>query len=113
MNDSPDLYAAIRPDLVALAGTLVERSEKLLRERGDFLPHAAVISQDGKLTMVGAMCSTPKGFANAWHILPMLHDGLRSMANEKPLRAVAIADQESDPVGGNEARRWIGTAFKR
>ena len=24
-----------------------------------------------------------KGFANAWHILPMLYDGLRAMANEK------------------------------
>ena len=92
MNNSPDLYAAIRPDLVALAGPLVERSEKMLRERGDFLPHAAVLTHDDKVTMVGAMCSTPKGFANAWHILPMLYDGLRAMANEKQLRAVAIAE---------------------
>jgi len=92
LNTSPDLYAAIRPDLVALAGPLVERSEKLLRERGDFLPHAAVLTQEGKVMAIGAMCSTPKGFANAWHILPMLYDGLRSMANERQLRAVATAE---------------------
>lgn len=92
MDKSPELFAAIRPDLVALADPLAERSEKLLRERGDFLPHAAVLTGEGKVTMVGAMCSTPKGFANAWHILPMLHDGLRSMANERQLRAVAIAE---------------------
>ena len=92
MNRSPELFASIRPDLVALADPLAERSEKLLRERGDFLPHAAVLTSDGKLTMVGAMCSTPKGFANAWHILPMLYDGLRAMANEKELRAVGIAE---------------------
>ena len=28
-------------------------------------------------------------------------------------QAVAIADQESDPVGGAEAQRWVGTAFRR
>ncbi len=92
MNNSPELYAAIRPDLVALAGPLAERSERLLRERGDFLPHAAVLNGEGKVTMIGAMCSTPKGFANAWHILPMLYDGLRAMSNEKDLRAVAVAE---------------------
>ena len=65
----------IRPDLGALAGPWLERSEKLLREHGDFLPHAAVLTSEGKVTMVGAMCSTPQGFANSWHILPMLYDG--------------------------------------
>ena len=92
MKHSPELYAAIKPDLGTLAGSLVERSEKLLRESGDFLPHAAVLTAAGKVTMVGAMCNTRDGFANSWHILPMLHDGLRAMANEKDLLAVGIAE---------------------
>jgi hypothetical protein len=104
LNRSPELFAAIRPDLVALADPLAERSEKLLRERGDFLPHAAVLTTDGKLTMVGAMCSTPKGFANAWHILPMLYDGLRAMANEKELRAVGIAECVQEIPGIEKTR---------
>lgn len=92
MNKSPELYALVKPDLGALAGPLAERSEKLLLERGDFLPHAAVLTSDGKVTMVGAMCNTREGFANAWHILPMLHDGLRAMSNEKDITAVGIAE---------------------
>jgi len=104
LNKSPELFAAIRPDLVALAGPLAERSEKLLLERGDFLPHAAVLTGEGKVMMLGAMCSTPKGFANAWHILPMLYDGLRAMANEKELRAVAIAECVEEIPGIEKTR---------
>jgi hypothetical protein len=92
MNDSTILYDDLKPDLGALAGPLVERCEQLLRARGDFLPHAAVLTSDGKVRMVGAMCNTPDGFANSWHILPMLHDGLRAMANENDLLAVGIAE---------------------
>ena len=92
MNKSPELYALVRPDLSALAGPLAERCEKLLRDSGDFLPHAAVLTGEGKVTMVGAMCNTREGFANSWHILPMLYDGLRAMANEKDLRAVGVAE---------------------
>ena len=92
MSTSAELYAVVRPDLVSLATPLSERSEKMLRERGDFLPHAAVLTSDRMLTMVGAMCNQRDGFANSWHILPMLHDGLRAMANEKDILAVAVAE---------------------
>jgi len=104
VNNPPELFALIRPDLVALVGPLAERSEKLLCERGDFLPHAAVLTDEGKVTMLGAMCSTPKGFANAWHIMPMLYDGLRAMCNEKPLRAVAIAECVEEIPGIDKTR---------
>jgi hypothetical protein len=92
MNTSAELFAVIRPDLVSLASPLSARSEKMLCEHGDFLPHAAVLTSDGTVTMVGAMCNTRDGFANSWHILPMLHDGLRAMANEKDILAVAVAE---------------------
>jgi hypothetical protein len=104
LDKSPELFASIRPDLVALVGPLAERSEKLLCERGDFLPHAAVLTGDDKVTMLGAMCSTSEGFANAWHILPMLYDGLRAMANEKTLRAVAIAECVEEIPGVERTR---------
>ena len=105
MNE-PDLYAIVKPDLGALASPLVERSEKLLRERGDFLPHAAVLTSEGKVTMVGAMCNTLDGFANSWHILPMLYDGLRAMANEKDLLAVGVAECVNE-IPGVETTRAI------
>ena len=104
LDKSPELFASIRPDLVALVGPLAERSEKLLCERGDFLPHAAALTDEGKVAMLGAMCSTPQGFANAWHIMPMLYDGLRAMANEKELRAVAIAECVEEIPGIEKTR---------
>lgn len=91
MSSAPDLYSAVKPDLGAIAGPLVERSEKLLLEHGDFLPHAAVLTDEGRVSLLGAMCSSQKGFANSWHILPMIYDGLRGMANERELRAVGVA----------------------
>jgi hypothetical protein len=106
MSESAELYAIVKPELAALAAPLVERSEKLLRERGDFLPHAAVLTYGGKVTMVGAMCNTRDGFANAWHILPMLYDGLRSMSNEKDLLAVGVAECAQE-IPGFEGTRAI------
>ena len=54
--------------------------------------------------MVGAMCSTPKGFANAWHILPMLHDGLRAMANERDVARVGDRRMRQEIPGIEKTR---------
>jgi len=93
MATPQELYAAVKGDLGALARPLFEKSEKLLRERGDFLPHAAVFSPDGKVSLLGAMCITGDGYANSWHILPMVQDGLRTMAGERDLLAVGVAER--------------------
>lgn len=95
MATPQETYAAIRPDLGKLATPLFEHSESLLRERGYFLPHAAVLDADGKVALLGAICSTPGGFADSTHILPMLHQGLRSIALERALTAVAVAENVS------------------
>lgn len=110
MSTPQAIYAEVKPDLAALAGLLLEQSEKLLRERGTFLPHAAVLNQDGKVSLLGAICSTPGGFATSTHILPMLRDGLRSLAAEKPLKALAFAENASvmpDGVPGQAIRVLI------
>jgi hypothetical protein len=39
--------------------------------------------------------------------------GDRRTARAHFQQAAAIAEKESDPVGAAEARRWVGTAFKR
>lgn len=106
MNTQADIYAAVKGELGALARPLFEKSEQLLRERGDFLPHAAVLSPEGKVSLLGAMCITKDGFANSWHILPMVHDGLRSMANERELSAVGVAERV-DAIPGAGAMRAV------
>jgi hypothetical protein len=93
VSTQAEIYAAVKADLGALARPLFEKSELLLRERGDFLPHAAVLSPDGRVSLLGAMCTTKDGFANSWHILPIVHDGLRAMVNERELSALGIAER--------------------
>jgi hypothetical protein len=93
LTGQAEIYSEVKGELGALARPLFEKSEQLLRERGDFLPHAAVLSPDGKVSLLGAMCITGNGFASSWHILPMVHDGLRSMAHERQLAAVGVAER--------------------
>jgi hypothetical protein len=104
MNTTQELYAAVKPELGALAGPLFDQSEKLLRERGYFLPHAAVLTTDGRVALLNAMCATPGGFANSDHILPMLRDGLRSMASERDLKAIGIAEIVDSIPDGAQTR---------
>lgn len=102
MATPQELYAAVKGDLGALARPLFEKSELQLRDRGDFLPHAAVLSPDGKVSLLGAMCITGDGFANSWHIRPMVHEGLRTMAGERELLALGVAERV-DAVPGTSA----------
>lgn len=115
-----EIYQAVKPDLGALAGPLFTQSEKLLRERGDFLPHAAVLTDDGKVTMMGAMSGSPGAFANSWHIMPMIHEGLRSLARERMLTALGVAERvDAIPGAGSghavkvllEHREGLAIAF--
>ena len=91
ITDEEELYGEIKPDVRALAQPLFELSEKALRERGSFLPHAAALTE-GKVRLVGAMCSTANGMASSTHIIPMLRQGLRSMAHERPVTAIGVAE---------------------
>ena len=77
LSDEQDLYGEVKPEVRALAQPLFELSEKALRERGSFLPHAAALTAEGKVRLIGAMCNTKDGVASSTHILPLLRRGLR------------------------------------
>jgi len=91
LTDEEELYGEVKPDVRALAQPLFELSEKALRERGSFLPHAAALTE-GKIRLVGAMCSTANGVANSSHIMPLLRQALKAMAHERPVTAIGVAD---------------------
>jgi hypothetical protein len=91
LTDEEELYGEVKPDVRALAESLFELSEKALRERGSFLPHAAALTE-GKVRLVGAMCNTAHGVANSTHIMPLLRQGLKSMAHERPVTAIGVAE---------------------
>jgi hypothetical protein len=92
LSDEQDLYGEVKPEVRALAQPLFELSEKALRERGTFLPHAAALTAEGKVRLIGAMCNTSDGVANSTHILPLLRQGLRTMVHERSVTAVGFAE---------------------
>lgn len=100
MNHVADLYAELKTDVVALADPLFEHCRQGLRARGAFLPHAAVLNAEGRITMVGAMTGSKDGFANGAQVVAMLHGGLRQMSREKVLVAVAVAETYSGMRAG-------------
>ena len=91
MSSLADLYTELKSDVVAIADPLFEQSRKRLQASDDFLPHAAVLSAEGKVVLIGAMTGSKNGQANAMHILPMVHGGIRQMSREKVLVAFGIA----------------------
>jgi len=91
LTDEEELYGEVKPDVRALAQPLLELSEKALRERGSFLPHAAALSE-GKVRLVGAMCNTANGVASSTQILPLLRQGLKAMAHERSVTAIGVAE---------------------
>jgi hypothetical protein len=91
MSSLAELYAELKSDVVAIADPLFEHSRKRLEASDDFLPHAAVLNTDGKVVLIGAMTGSRNGQANAGHILPMVHAGIRQMSREKVLVAFGIA----------------------
>jgi hypothetical protein len=90
-----DLYAVLMADVVAIADPLFDQSRKRLQAKDDFLPHAALLSAEGKVVLMGAMTGSRDGQASAEHILPMLLNGVRQVSREKVLTAIGIAENVS------------------
>jgi hypothetical protein len=110
--DTPQaLFAEARNDLVAVVQPLFGYSEKCLRERGSFTPHAAVLGADGKVSMIGAMSNAP-GATGPVNVLPILCKGLRSMAQERSLTAIGIAESVTVNPNGAEATEAIRVLFE-
>jgi hypothetical protein len=105
------LYEELKAEVVALADPLFEHCRQALRARGGFLPHAAVLSSEGRVTLMGAMTGTKDGFANTAQVLKMLHGGLRQLSREKVLMAIAIAENFAG-VRANQPMQAIKVSFE-
>lgn len=95
MNHVAQLYEEVKSDVVALADPLFDHCRQGLRARGAFLPHAAALNAEGRVTLLGAMTGSQDGFANAAQVIAMLQGGLRQMSREKVLVAVGLAERHS------------------
>lgn len=105
MATAENLYAELKADIALLAQPLFELSEKLLRERGNFLPHAAVLTEGGEVKLVAA--APPSEITNSSEVLPMLHDGLRIQARDIPLRALGVSENVTITLEGKQSTKAI------
>ena len=111
MTSVAALYDELKAEVVALADPLFEHCRQGLRARGAFLPHAAVLNAEGRITLMGAMTGSKDGFANGAQVLAMLHGGLRQLSREKVLVAVAVAQNYSG-VRANQPMQAIRVLFE-
>jgi hypothetical protein len=107
MSSEQSLYSVLEPDIAAVAEPLFELSEKFLRDRGNFLPHAAILTADGKVELVGALPDPSRNYTNSTEVLPLLHDGLRQMAKEKSLRAIGVAENVTVTPDGRPSTKAV------
>src|SRR4029079_1253918 len=99
----------LKADIGKLAEPLFDLSERFLRERGNFLPHGAVLTENGTVELVSL---APEGTASAPTILPQLHSALRSMAKERSILAVAVAENVKVTPEGKPATDAIKVLFE-
>lgn len=112
MTSTDTLYTELKPDIGMIANQLFDLSETLLRKRGNFLPHAAVLTEDGELRLVGAAPDTQSDRTNSTEVLPVLHDGIRFEAKQFPLKAIGIAENVTITLEGQRATKAIKVLFE-
>ena len=107
-----ELYSELKSEVALVAETLFDMSESLIRKRGSFLPHGAALTEQDELRLVAAGPDLPGDVTNSTEILPMLHDGLRKMCKDVPLKAVAVAEDVTITLEGHRPTKAIKVLFE-
>lgn len=106
------LYAELRPDIDVIVNQLFDLSETILRKLGNFLPHAAILTEEGEVQLVAAAPDTPNDLTNSTEVLPLLHDGLRQKARELPIKAIGVAENVTITLEGQRPTAAIKVLFE-
>jgi hypothetical protein len=77
------------PDFYLLFDWLTKMSKELLKKQGEFLPHGAIITPEGKVGVIGA--DTKEEQPGAQKVLQVLESGLRGLAEQGKCRAAGMA----------------------
>jgi hypothetical protein len=110
MQSTEELYAELKPEMGAVADPLFEFSEQCLRKHGNFLPHGVVLTVEGKIELVGVQ--TGQDSANSVEVLPLLHEGLRSRAQDGQVLAVGVAENVTVTQQGQGSTKAIKVLFE-
>ena len=89
---------------------MFDLSEKFLQKQGNFLPHAAVLTEEGEIRLVAA--APPNDLTNSTEVLPLLHGGLRQQAKERSLKAIGVAENVTVTLEGQRTTKAIKVLFE-
>ena len=112
MPSTDDLYSELKPDMGAVANPLFDLSEVFLRKTGNFLPHGAVLTDEGEVKLVAAAPDGAKDQTNSVEVLPVLHEGLRAQVKEISCKAVAVAENVTVTLEGQCPTNAIKVLFE-
>ena len=112
MTSTDALYAELKPDIHALATPLFDFSELCIRKRGNFLPHGAVLTEDGEVRLVTGAPDTKSDTCTSTDVLPVLHDGLRGEASSNSLLAIGIAENVTITLEGKRQTQAVKVLFE-
>jgi len=110
VQDHKAIYAELKPAIEVIATPLIDFSKRCLRDRGGFLPHAAVLTAEGKIAFVAA--KTERDLTNAAEVLPFLQGSLRALVKQKGLAAVGIAENVNIAIPGQSRTDAIKVLFE-
>ena len=110
MPSTEDMYAELKPDMGTVANDLFDSSEVLLRKIGNFLPHGAVLTDEGEVKLVAAGGANDE--TNSIEVLPVLHEGLRALVKQISCKAVAVAENVTVTLEGQRATNAIKVLFE-
>ena len=105
-----DLYQAAKADIQELSDHLTRLSQLILQKQNNFLPHAIVMSDEGKAELFGA--APDKDLTSAPEVLALLHAGLRRQTGRQSLRAIAIAEDVTVTLPGKQPTQAIKVLFE-
>lgn len=100
MTPTEALYAELKPEIASIANPLFELSEWFVAKRGTFLPHGAVLTSANEVKLAAAAAPDGSDVTSSTDVLPVLHEGLRSMARESECKAVAVAESVTVTLEG-------------
>ncbi|WP_152609739.1 hypothetical protein [Geobacter anodireducens] len=112
MRTRDELYAELKDDVGAIADTLFDLSEAFIRKRGNFLPHGAVLTEQGEVQLIAAAPASGNDWTNSTEILPVLHDGLRQKCKERQIKAIGVAENVTVTPEGQKSTAAIKVLFE-
>ena len=110
MTLTENLYSELKPSIASVASALFDLSDKFLRANGNFLPHAAVLTESAEVWLVAA--DPGQEHTNSTEVLPLLHAGLRAQVAEGGLSAIGVAENVTITLEGQQPTKAIKVLFE-